>query len=366
MLPHVEGGVLLGREAPAVPELEGPLEVLGLDVEGPHLAAVGQADPALAGDVVADLPDGPDRVLERQVPQHGGRVLQHGQKDAGRADLQERGVLAHVGVADDHVEPPEPLGVGVRLVAGVDDGAAPGGGRRHPLPDVLGPLAEAEDRAPGGLEDLAGPGVDLPADEERDQHLGVAVEVVVALGQVVLVAAVGVAGRVGVVLEQVDVAADALLAQAGLGAGDQPAEDPLPRLVVGHDVGDLVALGRGVLGVAAHIEVEAGPVLEEHVRGAPPADHPAEEVAGHLVGAEPALAAQGEGHPVLVLDAEDALLHEATVQPTRPEEAPARRRRCAGRSAGRRSGRCPGSAWPPRGLPAPASGRARPGRRRPP
>ena len=224
-------------------------------------------------------------------------------------DLQEGGVLAHVGVAHDHVEAAEPLGVGVGLVAGVDDGAAAGGGRGDALPDVLGPLAEAEDGPAGRLQHLAGAGVDLAADEERDEHLGVAVELVVALGQVVLVAAVGVADRVGVVLEEVDLAPDALLAQAGLGAADQLGQDPLPRLVVGHDVADLVALGRGVLGVAADIEVEAGPVLQEDVGGAAPADHPAEEVAGHLVGAEPALAAQGEGDAVLVLNAEDALLH---------------------------------------------------------
>ena len=165
------------------------------------------------------------------------------------------------------------------------------------------------DGAPGRLEHLAGPGEDLPADQERDEDLGVAVEVVVALGQVVLVAAVGVAGRVGVVLEQVDVAADALFAQAGLGAGDQLGEDPLPRLVVGDQVGDLVALGRGVLGVAADVEVEAGAVLQEDVGRATPAHHPAEQVAGHLVGAEPALAAQGEGHPVLVLQPEDPAVH---------------------------------------------------------
>ncbi len=67
------------------------------------------------------------------------------------------------------------------------------------------------------LEHLAGAGVDLPADEERDEHLGVVAEVVVATGQVVLVAAVGVAGRVGVVLEQVDGAADRLLGEPLLG-----------------------------------------------------------------------------------------------------------------------------------------------------
>ena len=134
-------------------------------------------------------------------------------------------------------------------------------------------------------------------------------EVVAPAGQVVLVAAVGVAGRVGVVLEQVDDASDALLAQPGLGPGDEVVEDPLPRLVVGDEIGDRVALGRGVLGVAADVEVEAGAVLQEHVRGAAPADHPAEQVAGHLVGAEPTLAAQRAGDAVLVLEPEDAFVH---------------------------------------------------------
>ena len=124
-------------------------------------------------------------------------------------------------------------------------------------------------------------------------------------------AAVGVAHRVGVVLEEVDLAADPLLAQARLRAGDQLGQDPLPRLVVHDDVTDAVALGRGVLGVAADVEVEAGAVLQEDVRRAPPRDHTPEEVARHFVGTEATLPAQREGHPVLVLDPEDAALHQA-------------------------------------------------------
>ena len=248
---------------------------------------------------------------ERQVAQHRRGVLQHGQEDGRGADLQERGVLAHVGVADDHVQAAEALGVGVRLVPRVDDGPAAGGGRGDALPDVLGALAQAEDGAPCRLQDLAGAGVDLARDEERDEHLGVTVELVVPFGQVVLVAAVGVADRVRVVLEEVDLAADALLAQARLGAGDELGQDPLPRLVVDDDVADAVALGRGVLGVAADVEVEAGAVLQEDVGRAAPRDHPPEQVARHFVGAEAPLAAQREGHPVFVLDPEDAALHRA-------------------------------------------------------
>ena len=103
--------------------------------------------------------------------------------------------------------------------------------------------------------------------------------------------------------------ADALLSQPGLRRVDQVLEDPLPRLVVHDQVGDGVALGRGVLGVAADVEVEAGAVLEEHVGRPAPAHHPPEQVAGHLVGAQPALTPQRAGHAVLVLQAEDAPVH---------------------------------------------------------
>ena len=135
-------------------------------------------------------------------------------------------------------------------------------------------------------------------------------EVAVALDEVVLVAAVGVAGGVGVVLEEEHLAADALLAQALLGAPHEPLEDALPRLVVHDEVGDRVALGRRVLGVAADVEVQPGAVLEEHVARPAPRDDPAEEVAGDLVGAQPALAAQRAGDAVLVLEPEDAPFHQ--------------------------------------------------------
>ena len=155
-----------------------PVEVLALDLERAGLAPVGQAHPARAGDVVADLADGADRVLEGHVAQHDDGLLEHAQQDRRRADLEEGGVLAHVRVAHDDVQPAVALGVGVRLVAGVDDRPAARGRRRDALPDVLGPLADAVHGAARRLQHLAGAGVDLAADEERDEHLGVVAEVV--------------------------------------------------------------------------------------------------------------------------------------------------------------------------------------------
>src|SRR5690606_33943698 len=138
-------------------------------------------------------------------------------------------------------------------------------------------------------------------------------EVLVPAHQVVLVAAVGVARRVGVVLEEVDLPSDPLLFQPLLGRVDEAFEDALTGLVVGHDIGQRVTLGSGVLGVAADVEVEPGAVLQEAVGGPPPGHDPAEQVPSHLVGAQAALATESAGDPVLVLQAEDPAFHVASL-----------------------------------------------------
>ena len=184
---------------------------------------------------------------------------------------------------------------------------------RDALPDVLGALADAVDGAARGLQHLAGADDDLPADQERDEDVGQPAELAVPADQVVLVAAVAVAGGVGVVLEQVDVAGDALLGEALLGVDEQALEDPLPRLVVDDELGEVVALGGGVLGVAADVEVEPGAVAQEDVGAAPPGDHPPEQVAGDLVRGEPALALEGARDAVLGLDAEDPSVHDPSL-----------------------------------------------------
>src|SRR5690606_36810385 len=113
-------------------------------------------------------------------------------------------------------------------------------------------------------------------------------------------------------------APDALLAQAGLGRHQQLLEDALPRLVVGDEVEDRVALGRGVLGVAADVQVEPGAVGQEDVARPPPRHDAPEQVPGHLVRAEPALPPQRAGDAVLVLQAEDAPIHPSTPSAHRP------------------------------------------------
>jgi hypothetical protein len=159
------------------------------------------------------------------------------------------------------------------------------------------------------LQHLPGTADDLPGDQERDQDVGEPAEFPVPSHEVVLVAAVGVARGVRVVLEQVDVPGDAFLAQPPVGVDEQALQDPFPGLVVDHQVGDAVALRGRVLGVAADVEVEPGPVAQEHVAAAAPRDHAAEQVPGHLVRRELAAAPERARDPVLVLQAEYPSIH---------------------------------------------------------
>ena len=61
---------------------------------------------------------------------------------------------------------------------------------------------------------------------------------------------------VGVVLEKVDVAADPLTEQPLLSVNDQVFEDPLTGPIMVDQLYEAVALGRRVLGVGSHVQVD--------------------------------------------------------------------------------------------------------------
>src|SRR5437879_13643524 len=107
------------------------------------------------------------------------------------------------------METPISFGVGVRLVARVDDRAGRRRGARDLLADVLGALAQAVVEAARRLEHLAGARAYLPRDEERDQRLGQPLQRHVAADDIVPLAAVPVAvgSRVGVTGEDITTAA---------------------------------------------------------------------------------------------------------------------------------------------------------------
>ena len=89
-------------------------------------------------------------------------------------------------------------------------------------------------------------------------------------------AAVGVAGRIGVVGQEVEADRGPLLGEARGGARGHVGQDRPAGLVLGDEVAHAHALGGGVLGVGADVEVEAPAVGQEEV-GAAVADRPVTE-----------------------------------------------------------------------------------------
>ena len=95
---------------------------------------------------------------------------------------------------------------------------------------------------------------------------------------------VGIADRICIVLEQQDICLNAVFPQALLGLVPEVVDDPFTRLVVDDELGNVIALGRRVLGVEPGVEVEARAVLEEDVRVAGAGDDLLEEVPRDVVG----------------------------------------------------------------------------------
>ena len=163
-------------------------------------------------------------------------VLDHGQHDRGGADLQERGDLAEVGVAHDHVQAAVELRIGVGLVARVDDRALQRGLEADLLLEEVGPLADLEvDRRSAPF---SAPTLPAPVNTWRLTNHGSRWRTSVGEGhgpvdEVVLVRAVAVALAVGVVLVDDDLLPGV---EQPRGGAHRAGEDPLPRLVGDHQL----------------------------------------------------------------------------------------------------------------------------------
>ncbi len=198
-------------EAVGLLVLASPLEQPPLDLQRRRAIAVAQHDRLAQRRVVADLADRRHRVAEQPLVTEFV-VFDHREHDRGGSDLEIRGDLAHVRVADDHVETPVLLSVGVRFVAGVDNGSLERGLQADLLLEEVGALAQLVRHVVGWptgelAAHFAGTAEDLPRDEVRGDLAGHAPEWRLACEQVVLVAAVAVAFAVGVVLVDDDLTA---------------------------------------------------------------------------------------------------------------------------------------------------------------
>ncbi|CFE52131.1 Uncharacterised protein [Mycobacterium tuberculosis] len=78
---------------------------------------------------------------------------------------------------------------------------------------------------------------------------------------------------------------------------------------MGDQLHQAVAFGGGVLGMTAHVEIQARTVTQEDVGAAAPGHHTAKQVAGHLVRGQPTVTVKCAGDTELGFDAHDSTLH---------------------------------------------------------
>ncbi len=151
------------------------------------------------------------------------------------------------------------------LVTRIDDAALIRCGTGNLLPDMLGALRDVKHRASAGAKHLAGPGKDLAGHQERDQLLRHIVEIRGAIGEIIFVAAVGIADEVRVVFEDRQIPVKTLLAHFTLGIVEQVFQNPFARLVVDRHVQRTGTFRRGIFRMAAGIEIKPGAVFQENV-----------------------------------------------------------------------------------------------------
>ncbi len=248
--------VELMRMAVREPLDDAPCEALHL--ERAHARAVRQIDHGIRP-VFVDLEirlHGVGHLEAFQAAGHAGArgVLHGAEHQVRRRAFDHGGPLRPVRVADDYMQAAERFGVGVGFVARVDHRPRARRRRRHGLVHEPRTLRVR----PVVAVEPAGAGVDLPCDEER-QQLGLdRAQVDVSAHQIVLMATVGVAGAVGVVLEQVNRGAlPRLRTQTGLRLERHRAHDRFAGGVGEHRVERRACLGGGVLGVRADVEIQA-------------------------------------------------------------------------------------------------------------
>ena len=181
--------------------------------------------------------------------------------------LRKVATSRHVGVADDDVQPPVLLGVGVGLVAGVDDRPLQRGLEADLLLEEVGPLADSwygtsSAPSPALAADLARAAEQLAGDEVRGDLAHDAAEGHLAVQQVVLVAAVAVALAVGVVLVDDDLLRPRATARRA--ASIDRRRISLGGPVADDDLEGVGALGGRALGMGV-VDVVAGPVGEHGV-----------------------------------------------------------------------------------------------------
>ena len=183
---------------------EHALTDLSLQRDGTSRTAIGKLEGRRAGQIRINLADCAHWISERQVFDLQ-TILDRVDEELCHPDFQRSSRLGDIRIADNDVHASVCTGISQGLVARVNNWTRARGRRGHSVPHLIGALGELEPRRCRSGVDPPVTDQDLARHEECDKRIGDLTEVAAPMEEIVFVAAVGVALRVQVVAEQVQV-----------------------------------------------------------------------------------------------------------------------------------------------------------------
>ena len=147
---------------------------------------------------------------------------------------------------------------------------------------MLRPLRNVIHRAPPSAKYFTGPRKNLSRHQERDELFSHVVEIGAAVRQIIFVAAVRVADKIGIVFEDRQLTLKTFLMHLVLRIIEQVFQNPLTGLVVDHHIHGAGALGRGVLRMTARVEIKARSIFQKDIEKTFGGNELLKQIAHHL------------------------------------------------------------------------------------
>ena len=125
---------------------------------------------------------------------------------------------------------------------------------------MLRPLGDCVSAAIGGFN-LARPGKDLARHKEGNELGSELTKTHTAVHQVVLMAAVCVAGRIRIILENRNPSKKSIGLHLSLCCNREPFNNPFTRFIMAYEVAHIIAFRRRIFGVATDILIKSSTIL---------------------------------------------------------------------------------------------------------
>ena len=171
--------------------------------------------------------------------------------------------------------------------------------------NVLGPLRDEVLRFTRHFQDLSRSAIDLPRDEEGNELLRDFPKINVAAHEEVFMAPIGITERICIVLENVDFSGQTFFPQSLFSRRQAGFKQSLTGFIVNDEVENIIALGGGILRMAASVLIEPSAVHQERVGRPAVWNETFKNIPQHLLHRQIDTSVRRKNEAVLILQTKD-------------------------------------------------------------